>query len=323
MLQSINMGVVRSRWIFNPVIDLLIISNCLWPLLLIPGLVSDQETGPIQFLHAYLLSSPHRWITLFLVISDSSRRIGRQNQMAGTAVSFALLILLLKLNFGYLVCLLWIDYTWNAFHFAAQHSGILAINCRRNKIFIPSYYKWLLRLVLTAIILMVPLNTINSNIILYVYEGFTMIGLALTILLAIYLRIFQSLPSGIYFMSFISIYGGILATNVLHRPNTATGLMLASSVFHSIEYFAIVSRYVITRDGCLNIYNNSSYYRVRITGFMFLMALLLFSIQSLNTEFSAAVNLWAAFFHYSFDAWIWKLKEPGNSNLLRTGVESD
>ncbi len=322
MHQSINTVNSRSYWVFNPVIDSLFICNCLWPVLLLPGLVSGNETSPIQFIHAYLLSSPHRWITLFLVVSDSSRRVARQNQMALTAVSFAVLILILKIKFDYLICLLWIDYTWNAFHFAAQHSGVLAIYCRKNNIIIPSYFKWLLRIILTIVILMVPINSLNTNLINHLLQIIAVIGLPVMLLLALLLNIFSSIPSAFYFISFVSIYGGILMSNVFHLSGVANGLLLASSVFHSTEYFAIVSRYVITRDQSFYGQKSTSLLRMKITGFMIFIALILVGLQSFDPEVSAAINLWAAFLHYSFDAWIWKLKEPKNSSLLTNRVEN-
>lgn len=317
MLRSNKIQTDCSEWIFSRWTDFLVISNLYWPLFLIPGLVSGNETGPIEFIQVYLLASPHRWLTLTMVMTDKSRRSGIECRMLFAAILIALLIVIVELSSGMLLCMLWIDYFWNAFHFASQHGGILALNCRRNQIVLSRLLKWQLRFVITSIILMLPLNPINRNFPAEILQILVTVGFIAIMINAIRIGIYRSLPAALYLISILGIYGGLLTTTLMQLHRLSSGFMLASSVMHSVEYFAIVSRYVITRDQTTGKVFNISAWRGKLTIYALLVASILYAFQRISIEMTGAVNLWAAFLHYTYDGWIWKLREAKNSALIK------
>src|SRR5687767_6967580 len=106
-----------GRWIVSPAFDLLFLANVGWLLAFVPGFVADDGTAHVEFWQIYFLTTPHRWITLFLVALDPDRREGR----AGLFLSFALLAAVLiggvYLSTGEFRCLALVDYVWNGWHF--------------------------------------------------------------------------------------------------------------------------------------------------------------------------------------------------------------
>lgn len=313
-------------WIFDARTDLLAIANCYWPLLLLPGVVVADRDGPLDFLQTYFLSSPHRWITLFLVALDSTRRVGNGRRMVLSALLAAAVIGSIQSRFGFLLCLLWIDFVWNAWHFASQHSGVLAIYARKSGSHLPGSLKYLMRCSFASIILMIPLHNELHGI----YGTSVKLMICGTILLMTpYFfddSIRRSRSSVIYFASVWSLYAAILACTLSERYLVANSVFFAASTFHAVEYLAIVSRYVISKESIANnvipheAIGFSLNWSTRLTGFLLAFGLVLFQLQTKWPEFSASVNLWAAFLHYAFDGWIWKLRNPATARLV-TAVE--
>ena len=67
-------------------IYLLFLANLPWLLALLPGFVADEGTPHIAFWQLYFLTTPHRWITLFLVALDPDRREGRPGRFLALAL---------------------------------------------------------------------------------------------------------------------------------------------------------------------------------------------------------------------------------------------
>jgi hypothetical protein len=114
----------RSPWLVSPWFDLLFLANLVWPLLaLTQGIFGNSIAQGIGFWAMYMLVTPHRWITLGLVFLDGERFQQRWSAYTLILVAAAAFVFsLASMQLIYVV--LMIDFLWNAWHFAAQHSGI-------------------------------------------------------------------------------------------------------------------------------------------------------------------------------------------------------
>jgi hypothetical protein len=130
--------VVRP-WVLGPWLDLFFLANISWPLIVLVALggaaVSSWNGSPVvqslTFWQIYFLSTPHRWITLALVFLDEDKFQQRPRAFVGLAGFFGIVaIAAFVLGTGLEFFLVAVDYFWNAWHFAAQHSGISRIYAR-------------------------------------------------------------------------------------------------------------------------------------------------------------------------------------------------
>ncbi|MGC4006567.1 MAG: hypothetical protein QM811_26975 [Pirellulales bacterium] len=117
--------IARKPWIHSPAFDLFFVANLFWPGFLLVGLLQNKTLDDsLGFWMVYMLITPHRWITLGLVFLDKERYVERRGLFMGIAVVAAAFIVLNVLTLSTLTFLLVFDYMWNAWHFAAQRSGI-------------------------------------------------------------------------------------------------------------------------------------------------------------------------------------------------------
>src|SRR5437899_982418 len=107
-----------AGWIVSPAFDLLFLANLPWLLALLPGFVAAEGTPHIAFWQLYFLTTPHRWITLFLVALDPDRREGRSGRFVALALLGLVTVAGVKLAPGGFGCLLLVDYLSNCWHFA-------------------------------------------------------------------------------------------------------------------------------------------------------------------------------------------------------------
>lgn len=306
-------------WIFDARTDLLYVANLYWPLLLIPSLVVTDRQGPLDFLQTYFLSTPHRWITLFLVLADSSRRGKNTLKMVWLAVAMAIGIGIVHGRFGYLICLLWLDFVWNAWHFAAQHAGVLAIYARKSGHVLPNAVKWSMRLTLTTVIVMVPMDNYMSSDLGKSFALMAAGGMLAMSFLYLQSRVRHSIPANCYFLSVFGLYGGIFCCGMASLHTASNALFFGASLFHAVEYLAVVSRYVISKESAgafITGLPRTLPWNFRLGGYLLGCGSALMYIQSNWPELSAAVNLWAAFLHYAFDGWIWKLRDPATAKMV-------
>src|SRR5438128_1596973 len=107
----------RSPWLVNRWFDLLLISNCIWPLYaLLASLGIHALTTSLSFWGLYLLATPHRWITLTLVFLDRERF--DQRRLAYLSIMlFFLVVVVACINMEAAALLFAIDVLWNAWHF--------------------------------------------------------------------------------------------------------------------------------------------------------------------------------------------------------------
>ncbi|MBL8795202.1 MAG: hypothetical protein JNM56_14955 [Planctomycetia bacterium] len=270
----------RSPWLVNPWFDLLFLANLAWPLLaLSQGLFGNAFGQNLGFWAAYMLLTPHRWITLGLVFLDGERfqqRWSAYTLIFVAAAAFVFSLASLELIFVVLV----IDFFWNSWHFAAQHSGIGRIYGRIARPDLTGaalLEKILLRAFVLFVLLRLALPLMNASQAVLGLDrldqpqvtgpvsavlgwlhlaswpdwlrpfDLPMLVLPL-VLLAREIPGFNRAAWGrvTYLVSVCLLYSALLLFVHFREPSTTLppllgGLLLSVTFFHSIEYLAIVS----------------------------------------------------------------------------------
>lgn len=315
-------------WVVSPAFDLLFLANIAWPLLLLPGFATSSNTT-IDFWQIYYLTLPHRWITLVLVLTDSDRREGRQRALCGVAVMAAIVVLGAYWGTGAFLCLAMIDYVWNAWHFGSQHAGVLRIYSKKNGDGWPWMERWGLRVfvcygALRAVGWATGAFEADSHWLTLIrltdYLILTVPALLLAQILSRYHA--ELLGQLIYLSSVCLLYTGFILSLHYDWPFGIVVFAAAGSMFHAVEYLAIVTHYAWRRQqiGSEGIFRGLAR---RWLGFLVVYVLLIGSVgvwmaRPDNTLFVVwqGLNLWAAFVHYAFDGMIWKLRQPATAAAL-------
>jgi hypothetical protein len=315
-------------WIGSPAFDLLLLANVGWPLLLLPGFSTRSETA-VDFWQVYYLTLPHRWVTLFLVAIDPDRRIQRGWLLASMAIVFAFLVLSMYLGTGALLCLGVVDYFWNGWHFASQHSGVLRIYSRKT----PSGIEFLERWGIRAFIFYVIART--SSALIWKFESYpaanticmlidwAMLSLPIALLLTNLIGWQKDrLPKLVYLISVLVLYSAYMLSSHFHWSRMFFCLATAAALFHAVEYLAIVSHYASRResvgsDGMMR----SIAARWNLVLTVFVLSVGTFGVWASSptngfSEVWQGLNLWAAFTHYAMDGVIWKLRRVETARAL-------
>jgi hypothetical protein len=315
-------------WVVSPSFDLLFIANVAWPLLLLQGLSGRSETV-VDFWQVYFLTLPHRWITLILVVLDPDRRGRRGLLLAAIAAVAFLVVVGIWLGTSSFTCLAVVDYIWNAWHFASQHSGVLRIYSRKVGGGWAPLERHGLRFFVTYTILRTATWTTgwlddspSSDWCLRVVDGAALAVPALFIVPALARFTPHCLGRTMYLVSLCGLYTGqLLSLSYGWAPGVIT-MTTASSMFHAVEYMAIVTFYARRRRAI----GSAGAFR-RLAGvwlsFLAVYAVMLGAIgvwldgkSSPIFQLWQGVNLWAAMVHYAFDGVIWKLRQPETARAL-------
>jgi hypothetical protein len=315
-------------WIRSPWFDCFCLANVCWPLILLPGMSSQGETA-VDFWQIYFLTLPHRWLTLFLVALDPDRRANRLFLLVSLAISFAAVVSVVFVGSEAFLCLGVIDYLWNGWHFASQHSGVLRIYSKKSGGGIPSLERWGIRLMITYVILRTANRMIYSSWIpeipADVFDGLDAFVLLLAVGL-IWSNVtpwsLQRLPKLIYLLSVLSLYLGYLLSFRASSTNWILCFATAASMFHAVEYIGIVSHYAMRRKtsgsaGWMRVI--SVYWPLILVCFILLLGSFSLWVNSWSVELATmwqGLNLWAAFTHYAWDGMIWKLRRSETSQAL-------
>ena len=76
----------RRGWLLGPWLDLFLVANIAWPLLLLAQLDEGfQSRDGLQFWQVYFITTPHRWVTLLLVFLDRERFQARRGLFLAVA----------------------------------------------------------------------------------------------------------------------------------------------------------------------------------------------------------------------------------------------
>src|SRR5262245_61746605 len=75
----------NANWLISPATDLVFVAN-LWWLAAFAVLIVPTGLFPnLEFWQVYFLTTPHRWLTILLVLMDPDRRRNRGARMVGYA----------------------------------------------------------------------------------------------------------------------------------------------------------------------------------------------------------------------------------------------
>jgi len=315
-----------SGWIVSPAFDLLFLSNLGWLLLLVPEVSAAEGLFPITFWQIYFLTTPHRWITIFIVAADPDRREGRDRIFLALAGLSFLTVFAVHYVTGTFLCLLLIDYVWNGWHFASQHSGVLRMYSRK----VGGGWHFLERHGLRLFVFYVIALTAGwSTGWLEVETGWrgpiatlslAMLAIPVTLLLTAGIFDRRRLGKFIYLASICLLYSMLLvALQESNRPLVAA-LATASSLFHAVEYLAVVTHYAWRR----HTIGSEGAFRLMARNWARLLALYLiaFGMVAASVELGGIPDWWiglnvaVAFLHYAFDGMIWKLRRPATAQAL-------
>jgi hypothetical protein len=315
---------VSKAWLLGPWADLLLVANLTWPVVFLVcqwgGLGAQQG---VQFWQVYFVTMPHRWITLALVFLD-----GRQfRQAPRTYVAIACLAVLfcvaVRVGTGALTCLLVIDYVWNAWHFAAQHHGVLRIYGRHAR---PAAIAGLAleKVVMRAFLLYVILRVAGGVWSLPSLESWlaTVDWVALAVpvfLLARELAAPSSAARGklIYLASVMTLYVLLLLAVHYQLPKTVLALATASALFHATEYLALVTWAVRRKHGPASGTSGlmprlAAEWGLTLAAFATVLGFGGWIATSQGMQWWLLVNVIVAYLHYAYDGLIWKVRQPAS-----------
>ena len=314
-----------SGWLVSPAFDLLFVANLAWLILLLPGFATDSGTA-IDFWQVYFITLPHRWMTLLLVAVDPDRRGSKSSRLGLIATVAALLVAGIYFGTGGLTCLAIVDFAWNAWHFGAQHAGILRMYSLKAKAAPSQIERWGVRLFVSyALLRTASWATGWAAGSEQFMQSLRLVDLAMFLLpiMVIVQSVIQrgwTLARAIYRASVLFLYSGILLATTFEDRNLLIPLLVGSAMFHATEYLAIITIYANKRESV----GSPGSFRLLAKHWLGFLAIFVVSLGTLgilleSNGFGAgwlAVNTWAAFVHYAFDGMIWKLRIPSTAQAL-------
>lgn len=326
---------VKHRWIVSPLFDLCFIVNVWWLLFLLgrTASVGVLQSTPIEFWQIYFITTPHRWITLLLVAFDPDRREGRTQVFVAIAAVTALIVAGVWISVGSLMCLVFVDYTWNAWHFASQHGGLLRIYSRMAGGGRPTFERWGFRIYITYIALRAGAWLIGyteaSATAHRVVSTVDLVMLSIPcLMLGIELidRPWQRFSKVLYMASVLVMYTVFLFAIRSSDRSLAFVMSAATSAFHAVEYMAIVTFYAWRRQESGS---KAGLFRQLTRQWLRILAVFMIAVGILSQytdrnmqQLYLGLNLWAAFLHYAYDGMIWKLRRPATAASLNAQVET-
>ncbi len=319
-------------WLLGPAPDILFLANWTWPLLALffvwldrSGVLIGVKLSAVYAL--YLISTPHRWITLGLVAADKERlaRMG-----AKLAVATGLTLLLFFGLWGWtrsVALLVLVQYLWNLWHIVAQHAGvsrIYAIRAQPEKITTGRWETNALRLLafyafwrtLSLGLADYAAGQIGTE--LFARFSLTtgrydaLILLAPAALLVREARGFDRRLAGKYchLASVCLHYGAMIVFCHLSLAVWAMAVSMTNGVFHAVEYFSVVVWSVRPRADKAESWRAAPLFRhwaSTLTVFVLSVATLGLVVTSGHARAWIILNTLVAFLHYAYDGVIWKM----------------
>lgn len=308
--------------------DALFIANVGWVLLLVPTLLLAWG-GSVDFWQIYYLTLPHRWITLLLVATDRDRRENNSRLLVAIVLGLAVIVGGSYWSSGAFLCLGFIDYIWNSWHFASQHAGVLRIYSRKTDVGNEMLERYGLRVFIVYAILRTAGGMVwSTDKLTYAEPWLHWIDfaiLAIPLLIAvIHIARWKKmhLAKSIYLVSVLTLYVGYLGAGHFRMNSWILGFATAASLFHAVEYLAIVSHYALRRRevGSADLIRElGKRWGIVLSLFVVGLGTLGWWFNTLSPELQViwqGMNLWAAYTHYAFDGIIWKLRRPSTARAL-------
>lgn len=323
-LNASSQGVAgRTGWIVSPWFDVLLIANVFWVLALLPGYVSQQGTPYVAFWTAYFIATPHRWMTISLAALDPDRRHGRGWLFVLMALGVAGLIAATWLISEDLRCLALFYALIVGWHFASQHAGILRMYSRKAG----GGRRWLETWPPRMFILYAALRLMPGFDPLMRYFHLEL-GLIDWVVLAVPVVMLavecadgphRRLPKLIYLSSICGLYASLILAAHYRAHVLSFALLAAATVFHSVEYLAVVTHYARRRQklGSTGLFQKIARHWTTIFVWFLLSCGLIYSFgdRYLVTVWFT-INLWASILHCGYDGLMWKLRDPATARLL-------
>ncbi|MCA9265625.1 MAG: hypothetical protein KDA60_17310 [Planctomycetales bacterium] len=319
---------ISPSWVVSPAFDLLFFANLWWLVLGLPWISSWDGAGSISFFQVYFLTTPHRWITLGLVAIDSDRREGRRGWFMTLAMIAAIAIVAVYWTTAAFTCLVLVDFVWNAWHFAAQHGGILRIYSRKSGHEHRNLELYTMRILVTYVLLRLGAWTTAwftgtpwTLTLLTVMDVAVLLPAVWLVVRELSDRPWERPGKVIYLLSVLGLYTTLLACVHWHWTQWLLALTTCGAAFHSVEYLAIVSYYADRRraSGSANLFRKVAKQWVWVFG-MYIVIFGCISLYAMGnkslTNWVLGLNLWAAFLHYAYDGMIWKLRRPRTAQAL-------
>ncbi len=313
-------------WMVSPWFDALFFANLLWPLAFLPWYVSSDGTAYIEFWQVHFLASPHRWLTLVLVSADPDRRAGRTWVFIFIALAIAAVLMGVQFATGSLAALGLAYHTWNGWHFASQHSGILRIYSLKSG----GGHRGLETYALRPFILYAAVRLIPGfdQLLRYFYLDVHAVDLTMLLIPLAMLAVELSrgvairLPKLMYLASVCFLYSSLILAAHYDHKTLIIALVAAATVFHATEYFAIVSHYAWRRrqQGTACAFQTMARHWTLVLAWFLVSCGVIFSTADrLFVTTWYAVNLWASFLHFAYDGLIWRLRAPATAKVLEAG----
>lgn len=302
----------------GPWFDALFIANVLWPLLVLVQF-GDGFSGAegVKFWQLYFITTPHRWITLFIVFLDGDRLQERRSTFLALAAIAIAVCVGVRVSTGALTCLMAIDYVWNAWHFASQHHGIYSIYGRlggHGPLPGALIEKWTMRCFLLYVILRIVSATWADASWISLFQAMDWLAaLVAVLLLGWSFGHWRSLSAGraVYLVSVLGLYGSLLWAVHVRRVDLVLPLATASALFHAIEYLALVSWSVQDRQRKLGgqmgaLGHLVPRWGIALAVFVVVLGAGAWLMETQYLEVWLLLNVVAAFLHYAYDGLIWR-----------------
>ncbi|OWK47097.1 hypothetical protein [Fimbriiglobus ruber] len=303
-------------WLFGPWFDLLFVANLAWPLIAFAQVGDDFGGRPgVQFWQLYYVTTPHRWITLFIVFFDRERFAQKRWTFLVLLVGVTVGCIGVRITTGALTCLLTIDYIWNAWHFAAQHHGVYRLYQRLGGVRPTAgvaVEKWVMRLFLLYVAVRVALATrpdAGLEETLWVVDWIAAALPGWLIFRAVTRQWSGARGGLVYLLSVSGLYLGLLWAVHERRLGLALSLATASALFHAIEYLSLVT-WMVRRRHASGGTGLLAYFVPRwgatLVIFMTMLGAVGWLMDQRLVELWLLVNVVIAFLHYAYDGLIWR-----------------
>lgn len=318
------------RWVVGPWFDLLFLVNCFWPLAFLPSFVSPEGTPYANYWMAYFLATPHRWMTLFLVVTDSDRRSGQTWLFALLGVGATVLVVgvyYLTHDFRTLALPYALVVGW---HFASQHAGILRIYGRKSG----GERRWMDTWPPRIFVLYGALRMLPGIDQVVGFVGIDLGVLDWSIFVLPAMMIAAELtdwswdrgPRFLYMISFLGLYGSLILAVHYQNSTLCFALLAAATIVHSVEYLAIVTYYANRRRtvGSANLFRHFARNWTLFFAWYVLLIGLMYCFAD-NASMSVVIiwfgiNLIASILHCLYDGMMWKLRKPATANVLEVSL---
>jgi hypothetical protein len=319
----------KPAWLFGRAIDSVFVANWWWPLLAIGFGLGGLFADGLRWWQLYLMSSPHRWITLPLVFGEGSKVREQWRRFAGVGLGLLAaggLLLFLGLNahtgIAALGLFMAVDYVWNTWHFASQGAGISRIYGRaiapdldrakieREKMLFRVFVIWVfLRL---AIVIGATSGQTRIDIDLTGLDqlsrwgDFIVLGVGAVLLYRIARLSRPGQRAQIsYAGSFIALYAVMLVSLHAHLDSVTAALAFAAAIFHASEYLTVCS-WAAGRKRTGLWRRPAARSLTALVAFIVVIGLFNWIVAVWSLWAWATMTLFVSLLHYGYDGMIWR-----------------